>query len=374
MPQLRFLSPTTFLKKRFNIVVMRYIGNKENILNIIYSILDNNGVRGKTFFDFFAGTTNVSRFYKSKGYQIISSDILYLSYCLQKAYVENNDEPTFSKLLPSLDTSKSSKLLSRPLDNVVDYLNSIPYIKGFIYENYTPGGTANLSRQRTYFIDENGGKIDAIRTKIEDWKLAGLIDDSEYYILLTCLIETIGFYSNVAGVYAAFQKSWDPRALKPLKLRTIDIINNNLENKAYCTDSMNLIQDIDVDILYLDPPYNERQYAPNYHILETIAKYDNPTVRGVTGMRDYSHQKSRFCRENTALEDLDKIACNAKFHYLVLSYNSEGIMPQDKIIETLKRYGEVKLEQFEYARFKSNNNGLAKTKKTVFEQLYILKK
>ena len=91
-------------------------------------------------------------------------------------------------------------------------------------------------------------------------------------------------------------------------------------------------------------------------------------------MRDYSNQKSRFCSVNTALEDLDKVAKTASFHYLVLSYNSEGIMPQDKIRETLQKYSKTKLEQFEYTRFKSNNNGLAKTKKTVFEQLYILEK
>jgi adenine-specific DNA-methyltransferase len=210
--------------------------------------------------------------------------------------------------------------------------------------------------------------------KIEEWKKANLINDSEYFILLACLIETIGFYSNVAGVYAAFQKQWDPRALKPLELRAIEIVNNNLENKVYYANSMDLIDEIDVDILYLDPPYNERQYAPNYHILETIAKYDNPIIRGVTGMRDYSNQKSRFCSVSTALEDLDKVAKTASFHYLVLSYNSEGIMPQDKIIEIFQKYGKTKLEQFEYSRFKSNNNGLARTKKTVFEQLYILEK
>lgn len=353
---------------------MRYIGNKENILDRIYSILDDNNIRGKSFFDFFAGTTNVSRFFKLKGYQVFSSDILYLSYCMQKAYIENNIEPTFSKLLPVLKPMDDYNLFSRPLDKVVNYLNAIPTIRGFIYKNYTPGGTQDLPRPRTYFIDENGEKIDAIRTKIEEWKLAGLINESEYFILLTCLIETIGFYSNIAGVYAAFQKKWDPRALKPLELKTIEIVNNNLTNRVYCADSMELIDDVNVDILYLDPPYNERQYAPNYHILETIAKYDNPVVKGVTGMRDYSNQKSRFCRANTALEDLDRIAKNAHFKFLVLSYNSEGIMPPEKIIETLQKHGRVKIEQFEYARFKSNNKGLAKTKTTVFEQLYILEK
>ncbi len=353
---------------------MRYIGNKENILENIYSILQANSVSGETFFDFFAGTTNVGRFFKSKNYQVSSSDILYLSYCLQKAYIENNEEPKFEKLLTSLPTQNTENLFSSPLETVASYLNSLEGVEGFIYKNYTPTGTKDLQQPRMYFIDENGKKIDAIRLKIEDWKNENLISENEYFILLACLIETIGFYSNIAGVYAAFHKTWDFRALRPLELRTIQFVDNGKDNTVYNDDSMDLLDKINVDILYLDPPYNERQYAPNYHILETIAKYDEPKLRGVTGMRDYSSQKSRFCNPTTALEDLDKIAKEAKYKFLVLSYNSEGIMPAEKIIETLKQYGNVKLEQFEYARFKSNNNGLARTKKTVFEQLYILKR
>ena len=353
---------------------MRYIGNKENILENIYSILQSNNVSGKTFFDFFAGTTNVGRFFKSKNYQVSSSDILYLSYCLQKAYIENNSEPKFEKLLKILPESNNKSLFSTPLETVSNYLNSLDGVEGFIFQNYTPAGTKELQQPRMYFIDENGKKIDAIRQQIENWKNDNLISESEYYVLLTSLIETIGFYSNIAGVYAAFHKHWDFRALRPLELRTIQFVDNGKENIVYNDDSMNLLDKINVDILYLDPPYNERQYAPNYHILETIAKYDEPKLRGVTGMRDYSSQKSRFCNPTTALEDLNKIAKEAKYNFLVLSYNSEGIMPSEKILETLKQYGTVKLEQFEYARFKSNNNGLARTKKTVFEQLYILKR
>lgn len=351
---------------------MRYIGNKENILENIYSLLSKNGVQGKTFFDFFAGTTNVGRFFKSKNYKVSSSDILYLSYCLQKAYIENNSEPKFEKLLNYIPKQNSNTLFSSPLETVADYLTSLDGVEGFIFKNYTPTGTKDLPQPRMYFIDENGKKIDAIRQKIENWKNDDLISETEYFVLLACLIETIGFYSNIAGVYAAFHKHWDFRALRPLELRTIQFVNNEKKNIVYNDDSMNLLEKIDTDILYLDPPYNERQYAPNYHILETIAKYDEPKLRGVTGMRDYSSQKSRFCNPKTALDDLDKVAKNARYKYLVLSYNSEGIMSQEKILETLGNYGKVKLEQFEYARFKSNNNGLAKTKKTVFEQLYIL--
>ena len=347
---------------------MRYIGNKENILDKIYSILTENGVEGDSFFDFFSGTTSVARYYKKLGYRVFSSDFLYLSFCLQKAYIENNREPLFGRLLPTLLSVRCASFFASPLEQVVAYLNTISPVKGFIYKNYTPEGTAALDRPRMYFSSENGKVIDAIRIQIEKWKIEDLITDSEYYILLACLIETVSFYANVAGVYAAFQKKWDPRAVKPLTLRPIEIIENDRDNKVYNANSLDLVPDIDVDILYVDPPYNGRQYLP------TIAKYDAPSIHGVTGMRDYESKKSSFCNAKTALQGIDYIASSAKYKYLVLSYNSEGIMGKADIMSTLSKYGTVKLEEFEYLRFKSNNNGLAKTQKHVFEQLYILKK
>lgn len=353
---------------------MRYIGNKENILDRIYQVLAENGVQGTSFFDFFSGTASVARYFKKKGYKVFSSDVMYLSYCLQKAYIENNEEPLFEKLLANLPEIQCSSLFASPLEKVVTYLNTIPAVEGFIYKNYTPDGTNDLNNPRMYFSSENGKVIDAIRIQIENWKNDSLILESEYYVLLSCLIETVSFYANIAGVYAAYQKHWDPRAVKPLVLRTIEMINNNQDNAVYNANSLDLVPNIDVDILYMDPPYNARQYLPNYHLVETIAKYDSPAIRGVTGIREYENKKSSFCNAKTALQGLEYIAANAKFKYLVLSYNSEGIMKKDDIISTLSKYGDVNLEQFEYRRFKSNNNGLAKTKKHIFEQLYILKK
>ncbi|MEG1916297.1 MAG: DNA adenine methylase [Muribaculaceae bacterium] len=352
---------------------MRFIGNKENILDKIYSTLVEYGIVGKTFFDFFSGTTNVARYYKRLGYLVTSSDILYLSYCLQKAYIENNEVPLFSKLLNEIKNKVNSMaLFSTPLDFVITYLNHIKGIDGFIFKNYTPGGSENLQIPRMYFNDYNGKKIDAIRNKIEEWNKAGLLYENEYYILLSCLIESVPFYANISGVYAAFQKKWDPRAKKEFILRPIEIILSDKKNKVYNIDSIKLCHDIDVDILYLDPPYNERQYAPNYHLLETIAMNDNPQITGITGMRNYDSQKSKFCNAKSALIELDNIAKTSKYKYLVMSYNSEGIMSQNDILETLKKYGKTIVCQFEYSRFKSNNNGLSKTKKQVYEQLYIL--
>ena len=224
---------------------MRYIGNKENILDKIYSILTENGVEGDSFFDFFSGTTSVARYYKKLGYRVFSSDFLYLSFCLQKAYIENNREPLFERLLPTLLSVRCASFFASPLEQVVAYLNTISPVKGFIYKNYTPEGTAALDRPRMYFSSENGKVIDAIRIQIEKWKIEDLITDSEYYILLACLIETDSFYANVAGVYAAFQKKWDPRAVKPLTLRPIEIIDNDRDNKVYNANSLDLVLDVD---------------------------------------------------------------------------------------------------------------------------------
>ena len=224
---------------------MRYIGNKENILDKIYSILTENGVEGDSFFDFFSGTTSVARYYKKLGYRVFSSDFLYLSFCLQKAYIENNREPLFGRLLPTLLSVRCASFFASPLEQVVAYLNTISPVKGFIYKNYTPEGTAALDRPRMYFSSENGKVIDAIRIQIEKWKIEDLITDSEYYILLACLIETVSFYADVSGVYAAFQKKWDPRAVKPLTLRPIEIIDNDRDNKVYNANSLDLVPDVD---------------------------------------------------------------------------------------------------------------------------------
>lgn len=350
---------------------MRFIGNKENLIEQIYDVFQAKDISGNVFFDFFSGTSNVAKFYKKKNYQVISSDLLYFSYCLQRAYIVNNEQPKFENLLGKIP-DRTGKLFTFPLEIVVDFLNSLEGREGFIFQNYTPAGTKNLPQPRMFLIPENGKKIDAIRQQIEIWKTENLITENEYFILLACLIESVPFYANISGVYAAFQKTWDPRALKTFRLRTIEIIENEKENFSFNADSVSLINEISCDLLYLDPPYNHRQYAPNYHLLETIARYDNPEIKGVAGLRNYENQKSVFCNPSTALLELNKIAERAKYKYLILSYNSEGTMPQERIIKTLQSYGELMVIEFDNLRFKSNSNGEAKFKKLIKEQLYIL--
>ncbi len=352
---------------------MRFIGNKENLVEKIYQIMQSKNITGNSFFDFFAGTTNVGRFFKKIDYQVYSSDLLYFSYILQRAYIQNNQDLIFDKLLKTINI-KSNSLFATPLYLVVEYLNNLEISGGFIFQNYTPEGTANLEIPRMYYTAENGKIIDTIRQQIENWNNENLLTENEYFALLACLIETVPFYANVSGVYAAFQKQWDPRAVKKMQLRPIETVKNNQLNYAYNDNSVNLLEQVSADIFYLDPPYNQRQYAPNYHLMETIAKYDNPEIKGVSGMRNYENQKSLFCNAETGLQELYKIAKNGKYKWLILSYNTEGIMPKQKIISVLEQFGTVELVEFDYLRFKSNSNGDSKHKKYIQEQLYILRK
>jgi adenine-specific DNA-methyltransferase len=352
---------------------MRFIGNKENLIGRIYEILKSKGITGKSFFDFFSGTTSVGKFFKKQGFAVYSSDLMYFSYILQKAYIENNESAKFSKLLQELNF-QTQELFVNPLNIILSFLNNIKGQEGFIYNNYTPAGSMKLEIPRMYFSDANGKKIDAIRMQIENWKIADFITENEYYILIASLIESVPFYANITGVYSAFQKKWDIRALKNMQLREIELIESNKQHKVFNQNSVELLENIEADILYLDPPYNQRQYAPNYHILETIARYDNPEIKGVAGLRKYDNQKSVFCNAKTGLNELLKIVSEAKYNTFVLSYNTEGIMPKTEILNILNNFGDTELVEFDYLRFKSNNNGESKVKKMVQEQLYIIRK
>ena len=350
---------------------MRFIGNKEKLVEWIYSVIKSNNIKGEIFFDFFSGTANVGKFFKEKDYKIVSSDLLYFSYILQRAYLVNNETPKFEKLLSKININ-SFLLFASNLELVVEFLNNTPLKKGFIYNNYAPSGTKELEKPRMFFIDDNAKKIDAIRSQIEEWKENNLINENEYYVLLACLIESVPFFANILGVFAAFKKDWDKRALKPFILKSIKIFKSKKNHSAFNKSSIELINEFKYDIIYLDPPYNQRQYAPNYHLLETISKYDNPEIKGTSGMRNYDKQKSTFCNKIKALNDLELILKSNNYKSVLLSYNNEGIMPQNDIVNIMSKYGTLKIEEYDYLRFKSNNNGEAKNKKFIKEQLYIL--
>ena len=297
---------------------MRYIGSKENLLGFIESAVVGSGITGGVFCDLFAGTTTVGRHFKRRGFRVISNDLMEYSFVFGKAYLENNEFPQFDGLdLPPTQFSLFDFDRSR-LEQVLAYLNRLPPEPGFIFENYSDVGTAGQEHQRMYFSAANAAKIDAVRNQIQQWYDVQAITDSEFYILLASLLEAVPSVSNTTGTYAAFLKFWESRSQKPLTLMVPHIIPSDQNHRVYKQDANDLTHQIECDILYLDPPYNSRQYAPNYHILETVARWDAPPIYGKSGLRPYKEKKSVYCQKDTAIRALREIVCQAQCDLLML--------------------------------------------------------
>lgn len=313
---------------------MNYIGSKYSLIDFLTATIADvagSNAQGKVFADLFAGTGVVGKTFKEKGYRVISNDIQYYSYVLNKHYIEN---------VPPLSAE------------IAKSLNQLAGTEGFIYKNYCAGSGSG----RQYFTDENGMKCDSIRIELEQLKKCGEIDEAQYYYLLASLINSIDKYANTASVYGAFLKKVKKSAAKEFQLELLPIIDGDKESKAYNENISDIISNIGGDILYLDPPYNARQYCTNYHVLETIARYDDPQLHGKTGLRDYSSQKSLFCSPRTVVDAFDDVLRKADFKYIFLSYNNEGLMPFDVIQHTMEKYGEYQRFEQEYRRFKADTD------------------
>ena len=336
---------------------MNYIGSKLSLLEFleesINKVVDKNC---NVFCDLFAGTGIVGSYFKKKGYKIISNDIQYYSYVLNRHYIGNHKELTFLKLVKEIPGLKKVEIKDRK-SLVCDYLSNLKGVEGFIFNNYCLGGVENREFQRQYFSDENGRRCDAIRLEIEKWKREKLINVNECFFLLATLLETIDKYANTASVYGAFLKQLKKTAQKPFVLKPAELIVNDQEHQVFNEDINELMSKIDGDILYLDPPYNHRQYATNYHLLETIAKYDSPKIHGKTGLRDYERQKSLYCSRIKVKKAFNDLTLAARTKYIFLSYNNEGLMALNDIKEIMSLRGKYGYFTKEYNRFKADRDG-----------------
>lgn len=300
---------------------MRYLGSKESLTDSIKSLLQNhNLLQGNMiFFDAFCGMGSVADYLKSIYNRIIINDSLKCSTVFSKGRLYANI-CTFEKL---------------GFDPFVFFNENNNTHHGFIYQNYSLGGS-----ERMYFSEENAGRIDYFRMQIEEWKEQGQITEEEYVYLLACLLESVSDVSNTAGVYGAFLKHWDKRALKPIVFSKIDSNNGQCDIVESHNDKIeNIISDIECDILYLDPPYTQNQYGTQYHLLETLILNDNPSISKVTGSRPTAPMRSNWSKMYHAHILFEKVVAETRASHIILSYNNDGFMSKDYIEKTLKRFG-----------------------------------
>ncbi len=333
---------------------MNYIGSKlklsswikEQVINVVGEDLSK-----KVFCDIFAGTGIVGRTFKPHVKQVISNDLEHYSFVLNKNYIENH------------------KAIADK-EKYIEELNSLPLIEdGFIYQNYCMGSGS----ERQYFSDENGKKIDTMRTRIREWRESEAIDESLYYFLLASLVESADKIANTASVYGAFLKHIKKSALKELVLEPAHFLENGENHLVFNRDSNELIKEIEGDILYLDPPYNQRQYSANYHMLNTITQYDDFVPKGKTGLREYN--RSDYSKKNEVHASFEELIKNANFQYIFLSYNNEGLMSEEEVKNIMSKYGRYNLQTKEYQRFKADKTeNRNHTADKTYEYLHILEK
>tara|TARA_R100001082_G_C4354682_1_gene156253 strand:- start:669 stop:1691 length:1023 start_codon:yes stop_codon:yes gene_type:complete len=337
-------------------VRVRYIGNKRKLLDFIEnSIAEKVGnLEDKVFCDLFSGTTTVAKHFKKKCKKVISNDLERYSYVLAKNYLENNS----------------------PIDyhEMISELNSLEGEEGIFTKNLSPFGDC----ERKFFTVENAKKIDAIRSKVEEWKNNDKINEGQYFFLLASLLESVDKHANTTGVYGAFLKKFDKKSTNLFFLEAAKFDIGLSSGEVFHGDANELLPNLTGDVLYLDPPYNARQYGANYHILNYICsneiniKLDKEGKESKTGLpSDYN--KSPYSTKSgvkRAFEDL--VSKSNGFKWVFLSYNDEGLLSLDEIKDIFEKHGKYYLTSTAHVRYNSSKN--KSSKKHTIEYLHILER
>jgi adenine-specific DNA-methyltransferase len=317
---------------KFQIQNRRYLGNKFKLINFIRDIVNEKCGKIDSFCDIFAGTGVVGEGFNDKDTKIISNDILLSNYLPLKTFLDSKDV--------NLDGLKAK----------IDLLNSVEANDDNYFSKYYGD---------TYFTLENAKKIGAIREKI------GSIAESEEEksILITSLIYAADKVANTVGHYDAYRKNLD--SVNPLELLVPTInLDNNINNEVYKEDANTLIRKIKCDVLYMDPPYNSRQYCDSYHLLENLVEWKKPEVYGKAKKMDRTHLKSEYCLRSAkkAFEDLIE---NANCKHILVSYNNTGEkkdgrsnsrIKDSEIVNTLKKKGDVEVFERDYKAFSTGRS------------------
>lgn len=315
---------------------MRYIGSKKKLTDWINErVSAYAGKRDKSkivLLDGCAGTGVVSRYFAAKGYQVISNDIM-----------------EFSSWVVTGSTGLSQQQIAQAKE-LLPVMNDLPGIEGFFSKNYS------TTAGRPFFTDENAQRIDAMRAFIDTQP-----DLLIRAYLMYALIEGTSRVMSSTGVQIAFLKKFKSNSLNTVDVRPEVAITAPLPVKTYSMDILKLLQDQtrpQEEILYLDPPYNNRQYGPNYHLYETLVKNDEPELFGKPGIRNWKEEtKSDFCSKVGCADFLKKVVTSSPAKLILVSYNTEGMLPEEQMGEILKEAfpnAQHNVYRKPHARFKSD--------------------
>lgn len=304
--------------------MIKYIGSKRLLVPRIVEI-SRALPRTRSAIDLFSGTARVGHALKAAGFRVSSNDLATYAAILARCYVQADAGP-----------------LEKEAQRWIDALNALPGEAGYITETFCV--------QSRYFRPENGARIDAMRQEIARANL----DEELEAVLLTSLIEAADRVDSTTGVQMAYLKQWAKRAYRPIELRLPTLLRQPRAGRctAHQLDAQDAARTLSADIAYLDPPYNQHKYLNNYHVWETIVRDDTPEHYGVACKRiDCKDQRSPFNSRRTILPAFSEIIEQIDARYLIVSFNNEGFIEPEDMIELLAVRGQVWREELDYPRY-----------------------
>ena len=290
---------------------MRYLGSKKSTLSQLELYVTE--PRGSaTFGDLFGGIGVVSALFKSKGYRVITADQLVFATYFQTATLEYSIHPSFRKL-------RTKYGWSRGMD-VITELNQCRNLgSNWLVTEY--------SIRRRFFKPENAKLIQSAWNQIRAWDGDGLLNRKERAFLLASLINSMDYVANTAGTYYAYLKGWTRKAINPFTFKFLKPVRGAKDCTVIHGDASTIHENHEFEFLYLDPPYNGRNYSLYYHLPETIARCEEPTVRGKAGVPNREPLYSLMYRSTTAKELLSDILRQSEFDTVAIQYCNDGLVP-----------------------------------------------
>mgnify|MGYP000090674926 FL=1 len=322
----------------------RYLGNKYKLLDFIKSTVNRECSAINTVADIFAGTGSVASAFSDK--KLITNDLLYFNYICHVAWFG------------------SQKYDKEKIIDLVCFYNAVqPDEENYMSENFSD----------TFFSAADCRKIGFIREDIESKYKNDQINARERAILITSLLYAMDKIANTCGHYDAYIRNAE--FCRHLELAVPLASNDNNENnQCYNEDANELVKRIEADLVYIDPPYNSRQYCDSYHLLENVARWEKPKVSGVALKMDRSKLKSDYCTSSAA-QAFEDLVSHIKAKYILLSYNNMATKGNDRsnakisdadIMRILSRKGRVKVFSESYRAFSAGKSNITGNEERLF--------
>lgn len=356
--------------------IIAYIGNKRKLLDLILKAIQQTGLEikpGLRFLDLFAGSGVVSRLAKMLNFEVFTNDWEFYSFIISSCYLKTN-KSDIERLFGSQE-----KFLQ-----LLDTINSLPNPgkdEQYMAKYYAPKeddiDAADYKTERLFYTRQNALNIDKIRNHIEDnFPVTGVQGDSDENlqkrnVLLAELIYEAATHNNTSGVFKACHKGFGghgkdalTRILGEIKLNPPVLIDSDFPVHVFQEDANILVEKLDeVDVAYLDPPYNQHQYGSNYHILNTIAKWDHipaelelnekGELKEKAAIRqDWVNTRSRYCYKEKAALAFENLISKIRAKHILISYSTDGIIPFEQMQKICMKKGKVSIVTNEYTTYR----------------------